>query len=289
VLSLADGRRLCVRRRGRPRDGTLVLLHGLLDSAAGWSELCQELTGPFVAVDIPGFGDSDAPAEPTIECYARDVLEGLALLGVKRFSLVGHSLGGAIATAMAEMVPDRVQALILLAPAGFGRMYLAETATLPGVRSLVGAALPGILSSQVMVTTGYITMVTNGRLPHRDLVLRITSSGRRLVAGTEQAIRAVAAAGQSPQAFHRRRVAYSGPVTAVWGDCDRIVPTSHRAGVRAAFPQADVHIWRGMGHHPVVERLTDLVALVTNIAPSTGHERPAVRSATTRPPLAEAA
>jgi pimeloyl-ACP methyl ester carboxylesterase len=122
------------------------------------------------------------------------------------------------------------------------------------------------LSSRVIVTAGYLTMVTNGRLPRSELVDRVTSRGRHLVTGTGAAIRAIGAAGQSPHAFFRRRVGYKGPVTAVWGDCDRVVPLSHQVGVRAALPQARVHVWRGMGHHPVRERLDDLVALIADAA-----------------------
>src|SRR4030088_2632338 len=141
-LSLRDGRQLCVRHRDGPGGPPLVLLHGLLDSSDGWSTLCQELTGPFVAFDIPGFGYSDAPSRGVIADYARDIAEGLDILGVEHFTLVGHSLGGAIAAAVAELRPAQVQALILLAPAGFGRIYLAEAASMPGTRALIDAALP---------------------------------------------------------------------------------------------------------------------------------------------------
>jgi len=112
---------------------------------------------------------------------ARDVAEGLALLGVDRFTLVGHSLGGAVATALAELMPDRVDALVLLAPAGFGRLHLAEAISLPGIRNLVEAALPLALGSRLAVTAGYMTMVANGRVPERELVERVTSRGGGLV------------------------------------------------------------------------------------------------------------
>jgi pimeloyl-ACP methyl ester carboxylesterase len=253
-----------------------VLLHGLLDSSDGWSALCQELTGPFVAFDVPGFGYSDAPSRGVIADYARDIAEGLDILGIEHFTLVGHSLGGAIAAAVAELRPAQVQALTLLAPAGFGRIYLAEAASMPGARALIDAALPRVLSSRIIVTAGYVTMVTNGRWPDRELVERVTTRGRHLRNGTREAIRAIGAAGTSRRAFHRRRVAYSGPVTAVWGDCDRLVPLSHQGGVRTAFPQARIHVWNGMGHHPIRERLNDLVALIADAASA---DRPPQRRA----------
>jgi pimeloyl-ACP methyl ester carboxylesterase len=268
-----------------------VLLHGMLDSSDGWSTLCDELAGPFVAFDVPGFGYSDAPSRGAIADYARDIAEGLEILGVEHFTLVGHSLGGAIAAAVAELMPAQVEALILVAPAGFGRIYLAEVASMPGMRTLVQAALPRVLSSRIIVTAGYVTMVSNGRLPHRELVERVNTRGPHLGKGTREAIRAIGAAGNSPEGFHRRRMDYSGPVTAVWGDCDRLVPSSHQAGVRTAFPQARIHVWHGMGHHPMRERLSDLVGLIADAAalhrPQHGLGDEGLPA--TRPPLADAA
>jgi pimeloyl-ACP methyl ester carboxylesterase len=261
-VSLPDGRSLCVRRRGRAGERPIVLLHGLLDSSAGWSELCGQLSCPYLAPDLPGFGHSDPPSQAGVINYARDVADGLKALGVGRFTLVGHSLGGAIATAVAELMPESVDALILLAPVGFGRIHMAEAAMAPGMRSVLNAALPWALSSRLFVTATYLAVVTNGRFPPAELVERVTTGGRNLVHGTREAIRSIAAAGRSSEAFHRRRAGYSGPVTAVWGDRDRLVPSGHQAGVRKAFPQARVEIWRGMGHHPANERLDDLIALI---------------------------
>jgi pimeloyl-ACP methyl ester carboxylesterase len=130
-------RQLCVRRWRGQEQGTLVALHGLLDSSEGWDALSAKLSGSIVAFDLAGFGHSDAPAQSSIAGYAQDVAAGLEMLGVERFTLVGHSLGGAVATAVAELIPDKVAALVLLAPVGFGRMHLAEAASLPVARQLL--------------------------------------------------------------------------------------------------------------------------------------------------------
>jgi pimeloyl-ACP methyl ester carboxylesterase len=120
----------------------LVLLHGLLDCAAGWKHLAEDMHRPCYAIDLPGFGDSDCPTRNRISAYARDVQAVLAELEVHEFTLAGHSLGGAVATALAERLGDDVAALVLIAPTGFGRIHLAETIQLPGVRGLIRHGLP---------------------------------------------------------------------------------------------------------------------------------------------------
>ena len=72
-LLLADGRQLSVRRwpgRGDP----VVILHGLLDSSEGWTCLCERVSIPALAFDLPGFGHSD-PSPGSITGYAHDVAE----------------------------------------------------------------------------------------------------------------------------------------------------------------------------------------------------------------------
>jgi pimeloyl-ACP methyl ester carboxylesterase len=91
---------------------------------------------PCWAVDLPGFGDSDCPRRNRISAYVEDVRTALAALEVHDFTLVGHSLGGAVATGLAERLGDDVAALVLIAPTGFGRIHLAEAIQLPGVRNL---------------------------------------------------------------------------------------------------------------------------------------------------------
>ena len=253
TLRLQDGRRLSARLWpgcGEP----LVLLHGLLDCREGWEPLAASTPRPCIAFDLPGFGRSDLPSRPRISAYAEDVLAGLGQFGVDRYALVGHSLGGAVASALAERAPHEVSSLTLLAPAGFGRIRLAETVTVPGVRDLTGALLPLALSSSLALSVAYMTMVTHGRRPDKGMLARTKARAFKSVPGARDATRAVVAAGLSERAFHRRRLAYCGPVTALWGEHDRLIPPSHADGLRRALPQAQVEVWPGMGHHPQHER-----------------------------------
>jgi len=260
-MTLDDGRRLHAlvwAGHGTP----LVLLHGLLDSAEGWSELCRATPRPCIAFDLAGFGRSDMPSRPALAAYASDIVEGMAELGLDDVVLVGHSLGGGVATAIAERIPDRVLSLVLLAPAGFGRIALAELVSLPGVRNVTERLLPLALGSRATVASTYRLMVTSGIDPTEEILSRVIDRRDTLVAAAREATKAVVRAGASRHGFHRRRLAYDGPVAAVWGSCDRIVPIAHMTGVATAYPHVKEHVWERMGHHHKQERPAELAELI---------------------------
>jgi pimeloyl-ACP methyl ester carboxylesterase len=260
-VALPDGRRLsvdCWPGEGAP----LVLLHGLLDCAVGWKHLAELMDRPCYAVDLPGFGDSDCPTRNRISAYAEDVQTALAELEVHDFTLVGHSLGGAVATGLAERLRDDVAALVLIAPTGFGRIRLAEAIQLPVVRNLVHLGLPLALRNPVTAFGVYMAVVGNGHLPDPELIARLRQNAHRWAPGAECANEAITASGLSPRAFYRRQPDYHGPVTALWGDRDRVVPLAHRDGVTTAFPHAQISVWKKMGHHPQRERPSELARFI---------------------------
>ena len=277
AVALPDGRRLSVECW--PGDGApLVLLHGLLDCGVGWKHLAGVMDRPCYAFDLPGFGDSDLPTRNRVSAYAQDVQAALAVLDVHDFTLVGHSLGGAVATGLAERLRDDVAALVLIAPAGFGRIHLAEACQLPGVRTLVRHGLPLTLANPVTALGVYMAVIGNGHLPDTELVERLRKNAYRWAPGAACANEAITASGLSPRAFYRRRLDYHGPVLALWGDRDRLVPLAHRDGVMTAFPQAQLSVWKKMGHHPQRERPSELAQF---IEAACGHVLSSAHSAAT--------
>ena len=261
TLELPDGRELGVRSwpgHGEP----LVLLHGLLADARDWDDLAAESRRPCLAVDLPGFGRSDLPTRARISAYVEDVLSGLARLDVTGFALVGHSLGGAVATAMAERAPDATSALALLAPAGFGRIPLAELVAIPGVREMTRRVLPLALGSSLALNLAYRTFVTNGATIDAATLARTQENASTAVEAAREATEAVVAAGLSKRSFSRRGVDYRGPVAALWGDHDHVVPLDHADALQEALPQARLELWADMGHHPQRERPLELNAFV---------------------------
>lgn len=117
-----SGHALAARRHGR-RGGLQVLaLHGWLDNAMSFAPLAAHLPElDLVALDLPGHGHSAHRPPQTwyhyID-YVDDVLAALDALGWERCVLLGHSLGGAIASVLAAAQPARVDRLILIEALG---------------------------------------------------------------------------------------------------------------------------------------------------------------------------
>ena len=106
-----------------PEEGEPVLaLHGWLDNAASFDLLAPLLGGRrIVALDFAGHGHSEhQPPGPWYHFvdYVADALGAADALGWERFSLLGHSLGGAVATLVAGSCPERIERLALIEAIG---------------------------------------------------------------------------------------------------------------------------------------------------------------------------
>jgi pimeloyl-ACP methyl ester carboxylesterase len=96
----------------------VLLLHQTPRSWDEYRDVLPLLGRDFrtIAMDTPGFGDSDRPAsEPSIETWARTALALLDALEEPRAAIVGHHTGAAIAVEMAASAPARVSAMVLSA------------------------------------------------------------------------------------------------------------------------------------------------------------------------------
>lgn len=131
-----------------PNGRTVLLLHGKNFSGAYWEPTIRVLLERgfrVVAPDQIGFGKSSKPADYqfSFSALARNTMDLLDSIGVERFVVVGHSMGGMLATRVALEYPDRSEALILVNPIGLEdyrmlagyrtieKNYEAELATTP--------------------------------------------------------------------------------------------------------------------------------------------------------------
>lgn len=95
----------------------LVFLHGFLESSSMWNAIAPTFlnTHTVITIDLPGFGASKCVAEiHSMELMATLTSEILVKQKIEKATLIGHSMGGYVALAFAELFPNRIEKLILL-------------------------------------------------------------------------------------------------------------------------------------------------------------------------------
>lgn len=121
---VGEGRRLSAlvwqdRDPETPESPELVLLHGGAQNAHTWDTVAMALDRPLVAIDLPGHGHSDGPGdrpEGPLDLHgnAADVATAIRALAPDARAVVGMSLGGLTAIALAAVAPELVRKLVLV-------------------------------------------------------------------------------------------------------------------------------------------------------------------------------
>lgn len=116
ILDLPGGD-LQVREDGAREATPVVLLHGFSASMHWWTPLVERLGKDFrlIRFDLLGHGGSEKPgAGYSMEHQAEQVSRALSVLRVERAVIVGHSMGGTVATALVERDPQLVDGVVLI-------------------------------------------------------------------------------------------------------------------------------------------------------------------------------
>jgi pimeloyl-ACP methyl ester carboxylesterase len=123
-----SGARIRVTEQGEG-ERALVFLHYWGGSSRTWDSVVSRLSAlcRTVTTDHRGWGDSDSPEHGyTIADLANDAQEVIETLGLRRYILVGHSMGGKVAQLLASRRPAGLQGLVLVAPSPPSPMALPE-------------------------------------------------------------------------------------------------------------------------------------------------------------------
>lgn len=138
-----EGQRVCGLRSGTPGGLKVLALHGWLDNAASFLPLSEHLPMlDMVMVDLPGHGFSDHLPLTTPYTTPQAIVHTLAIadaLGWQRFVLLGHSMGAAIASLVAAVAGERVQALVSIE--ALGGLAAPANETVQRLRTHVDAAM----------------------------------------------------------------------------------------------------------------------------------------------------
>jgi len=236
-----------------------VLVHGLGGFAESWRHNIGSLAAraTVYAIDLPGFGRSAKPrAAYSLAFFARTLHAFLDGVGVTHASLVGHSLGAAVAVTYALTRPARVERLALLSGCVPGFAWR------PGWRARV-MATPGVGEALALCGCAALYRAAIAKCFHApapeevaflvgcEYAARTSAAARAAWLGT---VRSLAADFVDRRVDYRRAIATLDlPVLLVHGRQDPAIPAAHCADAAAGFPRASARWLDACGHFPHIE------------------------------------
>lgn len=249
-----DGRDVNYLQFGDRAQPTAVLIHGLAGCWQNWLANIVELSRTFhvVALDLPGFGHSDLPGDGiSIPGYAQTVTRLMDHLGVGKAHLLGHSMGGMVATELAIQRPERVDRMVLVSPAGW------STSDTPG-RVSKFAAIGELISARIGANREFIVR----RPALRKRVLRgVVAFPEKL--SPEMAYELIGATGKRGFAqalvailgydFRDKLPAVQTPTLVIWGRWDGVIRWHDAYKFADALPNGVAMVLSETAHSAMVE------------------------------------
>jgi pyruvate dehydrogenase E2 component (dihydrolipoamide acetyltransferase) len=255
VMQTADVGGRKISYAGAGQDGDVVLLvHGYGGDQNSWLFLQEPLAARYrvYALDLPGHGTSTKDVgEGPLSVLADAVTGVLDALGAERAHLVGHSMGGAVALAVAAQYPGRIASLTLIAPSGFGPEINAGY-----LRGFADAQTRRELKPVVVQLFADESLVTRQLVDDLLAYKRLDGVDEALHALTDTLLDGDAQRGDSAATL--AAIGGAVPVAVVWGRADRIIPAAQAESVAGAVR----HLIDGAGHMPHMERPAEVQAAI---------------------------
>ena len=279
TVAQVNGGAVHYRRRG---DGQpVVLLHPLRMQLEYFDPLCQELGDAgveLIAVDLPGHGQSGAPAVDYTAGYFTDTVEALLDdLNVAGALVVGESIGASIGLGLAARHCSRIAGIVALNPYDYGRWGGIRRSSAVGNIVFTAILLPliGPVVAQAG-TKGVLRRVLDGGLydPRHlspQLVGELHQSGRR--PGHGRALRSLSRNWHSWISARDRYPAIQIPVALAYGDHDWSNEDERDAN-RRAIPAVRATTIHDCGHFSSLEHPVRVTALIQDFLARPGPDAP---------------
>ena len=255
TIETAKGR-ISISEAGAGR--AVVMIHGLGATKVSFLPTLAALAPHrrAIAVDLPGFGDSEKPIQVPYDAlyFAETMTALLDALEIDRADFVGNSMGGRVAIEVGLRAPERVRRIALLAPS---LAWLRDRPWAPYLR-WVPPQLGLIQPAPRLIVDGIVRRLIPGAdnewtAAGIDEFLRSYLTPRGRAAFYAAARNIYLEEPHGPDGFWTRLAGLSPPSLFVWGRRDPIVPIRFARHVREALHHAE-HLELDCGHVPQLER-----------------------------------
>ncbi|OYR07565.1 acetoin dehydrogenase dihydrolipoyllysine-residue acetyltransferase subunit [Brucella grignonensis] len=243
-------------REGEADRLPIVLIHGFAADLNSWRGLFAgaSLGHPILALDLPGHGNSPRVVPESIDDIATAVEATLSAFGVTSCLLVGHSLGGAVATITAARGVVDVRSLLLISSGGLG----------PQVNGAFIKGLVGAKSEASIVPWLKLLVADESHLTKPFINATVAQAADAELRDTQEAIGARFFA-DGTQTFEVRSsiASLAMPVRLIFGAEDRVIPVAQAHGLPG---KVGVHIFAGCGHMPQIEERAAVLQILKECA-----------------------
>jgi pimeloyl-ACP methyl ester carboxylesterase len=254
---------------GRPGAPALLLIHGAAASTAYWDLVVPSLAGAFrvIRVDLPGHGRSASPAGGyDVPTQARRVGAALDKLGVSSVTVIGHSTGCTVATALAEQRPGAVAALALIDMGPSPEAKIPEHLLARLLLTPLAGRLLWRLKTAATIRKAMRTAFTRPVDITPALTEGLLGMTHRAFAGTMRAPLDYMGQRNLPD----RLIALGLPVLVIFGADDARWRSSSAVAYRVV-PGARVELLPGVGHTPILEDPQTTGKLLLDFAAAAAH------------------
>jgi pimeloyl-ACP methyl ester carboxylesterase len=257
--AILHGHRVSYRTAG---EGPVILLiHGITGDSRQWNRIIPELADRYtvLAPDLLGHGQSAKPrGDYSLGAYAVSLRDLLIVLGHRRATVVGHSLGGGIAMQFSYEYPVFCERLVLVDSGGLGPEVhpLLRAATLPGselVLPLIAHSRLHVIGEAIGQGLGRLGVELGHDMAEmtRGYASLSDAEARRAFLHTLRAV--LDLAGQRVNATDRLYLARMIPTLIVWGRRDPLIPVRHAEVAHRGMPGSRLEIFDDAGHFPQLE------------------------------------
>ncbi len=230
-----------------PREGPVVLLlHGFGSSLQTWDVWSSKLEQNFrvIRLDLPGFGlTGPSPVHDYSEKNDLITLTNFVnKLGLSDFSIIGHSMGGKMAWSLASAEPDRVKALVLMAPDGFpeAKDIGSKPYAMPPVMGLMKFCLPKVLVRKSIEPAFFnANALTDNLLDRYYDMLRAPGVRAAILDRGNQTI-------YTDPVPRLKKI--TAPTLLIWGEQDQLIPSSNAKSYADVLPTSKTVLLPNLGH-----------------------------------------